>query len=94
MKNKARPEGSIAEGYVNYEALTYCSMYLRGIETQFNRPERSGGYNKENHATLSVFTQPAKLFGSIQYLELSHDEKTKAHWYILDNCTELEPYIK
>ncbi|XP_022862578.1 uncharacterized protein LOC111382774 [Olea europaea var. sylvestris] len=47
VKNKARPEGSIAEGYVNKEALTYCSMYLHGIETQFNRPKRTGGYDKQ-----------------------------------------------
>ena len=94
VKNKARPEGSIAKGYVTDEALTYCSMYFRGIETQFNKPERTEGCDKQNHATLSVFTQPAKPFGGVQYIELSHDEKNKAHWYILYNCMELEPYLK
>ena len=94
VKNKARPEGSIAEGYVTNETLTYCSMYLRGIETQFNKPERTGGCDKQNHATLSVFTQPAKPFRGVQYIELSHDEKNTAHWYILYNCMELEPYLK
>ena len=39
--NMARPEGSIAEGYVAEEALTFCSMYLQDVQTRFNRPERN-----------------------------------------------------
>ena len=31
VRNKACPEGSIAEGYVADEALTFCSQYLQGI---------------------------------------------------------------
>ncbi|KAJ9541221.1 hypothetical protein OSB04_027727 [Centaurea solstitialis] len=31
VRNKARPEGSIAEGYVAEEALTFCSMYRRDL---------------------------------------------------------------
>ena len=29
VRNHARPEGSIAEGYIVKEALTFCSMYLK-----------------------------------------------------------------
>ncbi|KAM6571366.1 hypothetical protein CsatA_015446 [Cannabis sativa] len=39
--NKARPKGSIAESYVIDEALTFCSMYLKGVETRFNRLDRN-----------------------------------------------------
>ncbi|XP_060969611.1 uncharacterized protein LOC133036865 [Cannabis sativa] len=39
--NKARPEGSIAEGYVADEAVTFCSMYFKGCETRFNRLDRN-----------------------------------------------------
>ncbi|KAA0067295.1 Transposon, En/Spm-like protein [Cucumis melo var. makuwa] len=35
VRNKARPEGSIAEAYVINESLNFCSMYLRGIETRW-----------------------------------------------------------
>ena len=38
VRNKAKPEGSIAEGYVAEEALSFCSMYLRDVK---NRPERN-----------------------------------------------------
>ncbi|GKC23530.1 hypothetical protein Tco_1025680 [Tanacetum coccineum] len=41
VKNKAKPEGSIAEGYVAEEALTFCSQYLKGVETRFNRHGRN-----------------------------------------------------
>ncbi|GJV80567.1 uncharacterized protein Tco_1516437 [Tanacetum coccineum] len=37
VRNKARPEGSIAEGYVAEEALNFCSRYLKNVETRFNR---------------------------------------------------------
>ncbi|XP_071697398.1 uncharacterized protein [Rutidosis leptorrhynchoides] len=40
VRNKAKPEGCIAEGYVADEALTACSMSLEGIQTRFNRPDR------------------------------------------------------
>ncbi|KAF5472304.1 hypothetical protein F2P56_009033 [Juglans regia] len=36
VRNKARPEGSIAEAYIHLECLTFCSMYLHDIETRFN----------------------------------------------------------
>ncbi|KAM6574690.1 hypothetical protein CsatA_023017 [Cannabis sativa] len=39
--NKARPEGSIKESYVVDEALTFCSMYFKGVKTRFNRLDRN-----------------------------------------------------
>ncbi|XP_042962362.1 uncharacterized protein LOC122296625 [Carya illinoinensis] len=39
VRNKARPEGSIAEAYVHVECLTFCSMYLNDIETKYQRVE-------------------------------------------------------
>ncbi|XP_030479230.1 uncharacterized protein LOC115696468 [Cannabis sativa] len=39
--NKARPEGSIEESYVVDEALTFCSMYFKGVETRFSRLDRN-----------------------------------------------------
>ncbi|GKE44323.1 hypothetical protein Tco_1471607 [Tanacetum coccineum] len=41
VQNKAKPEGSIADGYVAEEALTFCSCYLNYVETRFNRPGRN-----------------------------------------------------
>ncbi|KAA0032028.1 hypothetical protein E5676_scaffold96G001250 [Cucumis melo var. makuwa] len=41
VRNIARPEGSIAEAYAINESLNFCSMYLRDIETRFNRGDRN-----------------------------------------------------
>ena len=41
VRNRARPEGSIAEGYLSIECLTFCSMYLREIETVWSCEEQN-----------------------------------------------------
>ena len=46
VRNKAWPEGSIAEAYTVNEALTFCSMYLTGIETRFNRDENEDRFER------------------------------------------------
>ncbi|KAG8364929.1 hypothetical protein BUALT_Bualt18G0049800 [Buddleja alternifolia] len=73
--NKAFPEGSMAEGYIAQECLTFCSMYLNDIETQFNKAER----NYERHRGrsregLSVFSENSRLVGKGVYDYL--DEKS------------------
>ncbi|GJT89482.1 reverse transcriptase domain-containing protein [Tanacetum coccineum] len=41
VRNKAKLEGSIAEGYVAKETLTFSSHYFRDVTTKFNRPDRN-----------------------------------------------------
>ncbi|XP_060974565.1 uncharacterized protein LOC133039673 [Cannabis sativa] len=80
VKNRARSEGSIAVGYVGKEALTFCSMYLHGIETKFNRPERNWDLSEvQNESTLSVFDQPTRLFGGREFRNLEPNEYNKLH---------------
>ena len=57
MKNKVHPEGSIAEAYIVNESMTFCSMYLRDIETNFNRNGHINDETQEgrNNNRLSVF---------------------------------------
>ena len=42
-RNKAKSEGSIAEGYVANEALTFYSMYLEGMHWFCLTPKPNGG---------------------------------------------------
>ncbi|BBH01705.1 transposable element gene [Prunus dulcis] len=58
VRNRAKPEGSIIEAWVQYESLTFCGMYLKDVETAFNRSQHNndGGMRKEK---LSVFAQSA-----------------------------------
>ncbi|XP_062080241.1 uncharacterized protein LOC133784996 [Humulus lupulus] len=94
VKNKARPEGSIAEGYIITEALNFCSMYLRGMETRFNHPERNPDYlGIRKQSTLSIFNMPTRPFGRQSSITLTQDQRTQVQWYIFNNCPELEPYL-
>ncbi|KAH7576022.1 hypothetical protein JRO89_XS02G0278700 [Xanthoceras sorbifolium] len=83
VKNKARPEGSIAEAYIVNESLTFCSMYLHSIETQFNRIHQNndGGLRTQG---LSIFSQQAQPFGGVHRSKLSQLEIECAHWGLWD----------
>jgi hypothetical protein len=94
VRNKARPEGCIAESYIYNECLTFCSMYLSGIETKFNREERNYDGGKDNDRELSIFSTSARPFGASKYETLSEQEFKKIQWYILNNCDEVEPYLQ
>ncbi|XP_068338900.1 uncharacterized protein [Pyrus communis] len=41
VRNKNRPEGSMTQGYLAEECLSFCGMYLEGVETRLNRPSRN-----------------------------------------------------
>nr|XP_025695158.1 uncharacterized protein LOC112796764 [Arachis hypogaea] len=88
-------EGSIAEGYVAEEALTFCSRYLEGIETRFNRPPRVDDRPDDNYSTHvdSLFPQMGNSKGAFTVFELSPMEKKQAHRYVVLNCPYVKPFI-
>ena len=69
-------------------------MYLTGIETIFNREERNAD-RVENVHGLAVFTQNVHPFGRItRATEVSQQEREMAHWFVLHNSPELDPYLE
>ncbi|KAL5764358.1 hypothetical protein ACOSQ2_016952 [Xanthoceras sorbifolium] len=91
VRNKAHPEGSIAEGYTDHECLSFCSMYFRGIETRFNQPERNYYGDQANQMKhLSVFKPTVRLLGAAIQDELTLSDWAKIRWYVLNNCNEKE----
>ncbi|GJR59047.1 hypothetical protein Tco_1501209 [Tanacetum coccineum] len=92
VRNKAKPEGSIAEGYVAEEALTFCSHYLKGVETRFNRPDRNGfGLNPTD--TFQVFQSICERVGKEVYTTMDTKVMQKVVWFILNNSPEIDAYI-
>ncbi|XP_058214912.1 uncharacterized protein LOC131326234 [Rhododendron vialii] len=91
VSNKARPEGSIAEAYILKECITFCSMYLkRGTKN----PERNndGGIRGLG---MEIFHQRVRLFSPITRApDPSQKEREMAHWFVLYNCPEVEPYLE
>ncbi|KAA0040145.1 transposon protein, putative, CACTA, En/Spm sub-class [Cucumis melo var. makuwa] len=94
VRNKARPEGSIAEAFIMNECLTFCSMYLIGIETRFNRnPRNDDSMNRQlGCGDFDVFKQNVRPMGGSVVRTLSEDEKRMCHWYVLNNCCQIESY--
>ena len=91
--NKAHPEGSIVEGYVADEALTFCSMYFKDIETRFNRLDRNedATYIPRN---LAVFQSQCRPLTKGTLKTLDHKTREIAEWFILENSPEIEPYLE
>ncbi|XP_077232589.1 uncharacterized protein LOC143869927 [Tasmannia lanceolata] len=94
VRNRSRPEGSIAEGYLANECLTFCSRYLQSVETRFNRPLR----NDDNRAhaleeeVWGVFKHTSRLFGGPVIDDLDEATLILAHRYVLNNCNEIDEY--
>ena len=96
MRNKACPEGSIAEGYISEECLTFCSRFFEDVSTKLNRPdhqERSAV--SEPPSGLSVFSSmnfSKKRSGQVE--STSFDDLRMMIHYILSNCDEAIPWIE
>ncbi|XP_042971135.1 uncharacterized protein LOC122303420 [Carya illinoinensis] len=94
VKNKARPEGSIAEAYIHIECLTFCSLYLQDVETKFTRMDRNIDGESENIDGIKIFNQKVRTIGTATTWQLSDKLLTEATWYVLNNCTEIGPYLE
>lgn len=94
VRNMARPEGSIAEGYIADEFMTLSSRYLDDVETKHNRPGRIHDTSIGNKFNLSIFSCAGRPIGSRKTRDLDMLESEQAHIYILRNCDEVQAYIR
>ncbi|XP_066324074.1 uncharacterized protein [Miscanthus floridulus] len=70
VRNRARPEGSIAEAYMASDTLTFCSRYMEDIDNRFNHDDGSDGEMPLSD-DISVFKHGVTLVGSnrSQYID-------------------------
>ncbi|GJW85383.1 uncharacterized protein Tco_0158528 [Tanacetum coccineum] len=98
VHNRAHPEGSIAQGYLAQESLTFCSRYLSVVETVFTRPIRNDDEGSQNETEESNLFCPGWPLGKkLDYrfsigkrsrrLNSSLDDQSlaQAHRYVLFN---------
>nr|KAJ0194963.1 hypothetical protein LSAT_V11C700384740 [Lactuca sativa] len=95
VRNTARPEGSIAEGYVVEEALIFCSHYLRGVDSIL---DKRGTYDDETTSDvrdykLDIFRLNGRGIGKRETVRISNISIKKALWFMLTNCSQVEPYL-
>ncbi|XP_057528460.1 uncharacterized protein LOC130807317 [Amaranthus tricolor] len=81
VRNRGQPEGSIAEGYILEETITFCSRYLEGVETLFNRPRRNNDDNE--NAPSYLFNASGRPVGEVKLINLNHKSKIQIHCYVL-----------
>jgi hypothetical protein len=93
VRNRARPEGSIAEAYIADECLTFCSRYMDDVETRFNREPRNKGFSNEDAYSVDVFGHGVSFTSAT---ELVYDDTAidQMVWYILNNCSQVEKYMR
>ncbi|XP_066310955.1 uncharacterized protein [Miscanthus floridulus] len=70
VRNRARPEGSIAEAYMASDTLTFGSRYMEDIDNRFNHDDGSDG-EMPLPDDISVFKHGVTLVGSTrsQYID-------------------------
>ncbi|XP_071940578.1 uncharacterized protein [Coffea arabica] len=95
VRNKSRPEGSIAQGYLAEECINFFSLYLADyVETKFNRPSRNEEVHKEIEEGLDIFFESGHPLGRGKPTVFDAHILSKAHQYILFNCDAVTPYIE
>ncbi|XP_061347422.1 uncharacterized protein LOC133292947 [Gastrolobium bilobum] len=97
VRNRAQPEGSIAQGYLIQEILTFCSRYLDNIETMWNRLRRVDDVPDDIFPKSRVdelFPNVGKPIGASTYFNLTSMEWLQAHRHVLTNCPLVESYVQ
>ncbi|GJU31893.1 hypothetical protein Tco_1175482 [Tanacetum coccineum] len=89
VRNKAKPEGSIAEGYVAEEALTFSSYYFRDVTMKFNCPDRNVDFPPPT-CQFQVFKSLCKSIGLRSVIRIYRQELKKVIWYVLHNSPEID----
>ncbi|XP_057746393.1 uncharacterized protein LOC130965647 [Arachis stenosperma] len=79
VRNRTQAEGSIAEGYLSEEILTFCSRYLDNTETRINRPMRVDDRPVEitNNAGCTMFPEIGKASGAVPMDSTVHSKEMK-----------------
>ncbi|KAI5004385.1 hypothetical protein ZWY2020_031628 [Hordeum vulgare] len=87
VRNRAHPEGSIAEAFLADECMTFCSRYIVGFETKHNLASR-------NEDDEELFPHSGNPLGRPRNYVLSGVAKVHAHRYVLFNCSDVNSYLR
>ena len=86
VRNKAHPEGSIAEGYITEECMTFCSLFFEDMPTRLEHHESAAA--PEPPSGLSVFSDLDYSMKGYSFEVLDESEMLRIRHYILTNTEE------
>ena len=89
VRNRAHPEGSIAEGYIADECLTFCSRFIRGLNKSSSTSVNTN-LEEENY----LFDSLGDAIGSVQDVKFDGKTLIQAHRYVLRHIDELEDFCR
>nr|GEV75527.1 hypothetical protein CTI12_AA475860 [Tanacetum cinerariifolium] len=91
VRNKAKLEGSIVEGYVAKEAFSFSSHYFRDATIKLNCPDRNVDPPSLT-CQFQVFRSLCKSIGLQSVIRFDAQELKKVIWYVLHNSLEIDTY--
>lgn len=100
VRNKAHPEGCIAESGLAVECMTFCSRFLDGFETKHNQCSRNDDTDEshehcnDQHRSNLFPHHAGKPLGKPGTYILRGLTKAQAHRYVLFNCSEVNQYLR
>ncbi|XP_074369055.1 uncharacterized protein LOC141709057 [Apium graveolens] len=82
VRNRSKPEGCVAEGYLVEECLTFCSRF-------FDEQSKSGTDTRDSH-TDGGYPIGSRRSREGKSIHLDNKTWTNAHRYLLFNCENVE----
>ena len=95
LRNRARPEGSIAEAYLESETLAFWERFMDdGVKTRYNW-DNNMSHDGPADGDTSVFMHGVKPISRIRVKDIADKAQINAlSWYMLNNCNEVRPYVE
>ena len=93
VHTRSHVEGSLVEGYLFDESLTFCSHYLDD-ESRLNRARNDGGLDMEVDDTTPFFHNIGRGLAGKCMVMLDNKTWLQAHRYVLFNYDNIEPYLE
>ena len=90
LRYRARPEGSIAEAYLESETLAFWERFMDDdVKIRYNQDNNMSHYGPTDGDT-SVFMHGVKPIGKITAVNMDDKAKiNKLAWYVLNNCDKV-----
>ena len=94
-KNERRIEASMAEAFITEEAANFVTAHYKAKNRHLHnpKPRYNVGDPKKGGSNLSLFKGKLAPAGAYTPLLLDNDEWRTITLYILNNLTEVRPYI-
>ncbi|CAN1777819.1 hypothetical protein LINPERHAP1_LOCUS14199 [Linum perenne] len=94
VRNKARPEVSIAEGWIAEEIFTFTSQYFDDdVSTRWNREKRVAVAPEDPNGESDVIFSVGTPIGDGHTFTLTPMQMLQAHRHVLVNCSIVEPFL-